>query len=976
MRWKPGWSMVALLAACGGGASGPEADPEGVDAERLRRDDQGLDLELLAGPAKQQAFPKAATSTITLTLRADVTPPTVEGRQLHASSVAVAGPLAFVSYHVPGETYGGAVDVLDISDPAFPVLVSSRAFVGEDVNAVDSDGTSVFLATSSRSFPFGETAAVRAYALDAGVIDPASGRIVALDSQIATSVRAAGGRLFAVTGATVGQLYELDPASLEIVASRRVDDARDLSLVGSVVAVHRGDRVDLFDATTLSPLNAWPFFRAHDAEARSEVRLVGGKAFLTAGSRGVHVLDAADGTILDTIAVPENNPVGLLPSDVVSNGISVVRDMMFIAQGGGGFHLAFTDRDPSTTASDVLDPYHSLSVVRFADWASSNAVAATDGAIVVANGAVGTRLIEISSLAGTRVTIASPQFGTVPPVPTGPVTLTATVEDAPIRLQRVEFYAGSKKVGEDDTDPFSVQVSNLGGDHHDFKARAVFEGGYAKDSDVRRLEHAGFRARISFGETQNAESLLTVPLGFYEAQGDLPAGYVRDLGEVFGDRGGGLYFGWNSPRDNRMYVGHNKTLPDRRYLECIRMHSNGTQWEIQVPNGTYRVRAVAGYNSWRFSPQTMEVTVEGAPLFQTTTTNEAFYVEAEHPGVIVTDGRLTLTKVSGGNSTCLYLVEVMTVADDLQPPTAPAHVGADLVHANSMILRWDASEDNSAVSHYNVYRDDVVVAQSPGTRAFVQDLDEARATTFRVTAVDLHDNESQPSRPFTVTTSTSGLADARMADAPIVIDAVADEPDWGAADRHPIVRSLAASQVEAATSRADLSGWFKVRWDFVHLYLWVQIEDDVLVTDDMAAGGTTGSNGSDDSIEVYFDLSNDRALGYCADDLQALFGYGSTESGDADLDRDGTSVIFTVAEGHYATAATATGWQLEAALPWALIDPQGRFVPEVGARFGFEIQLQDDDDGGGRDSKVAWAEVDQDGAWTSPQRMATLQLGP
>lgn len=382
--------LILGLTACGDEAKESDGDLQ----RRIEHVDEELELEPLSASGKTK-FPKASTSSITLALRAKVTPPTVGGETLYASSVAVHDDLAFVSYHQPGADYGGAVDVLDISDPTSPQLVSSLSFGDEDVNDVDSDGSRVFLAVSGERFAFPETAAVRAYDLGGGVIDAASGQVVGLASFVASGVRAAGGRLFATTGDVGGYLVELDPALLTVTASVALDDARAVDVDGSHVAVHAGDEVRLLDASSLSDVADWSFTRANDDRARSELALVGEKAFVTAGSDGVHILDAATGTVLETIAVPAANALDLLPSEVVANGLTVVRDFAFIAQGGGGFHLAFTDRDPSTTASGTLDPYTSLSRVAFSDWASSNAVASSDDVILVANGSGGVRAIAL-----------------------------------------------------------------------------------------------------------------------------------------------------------------------------------------------------------------------------------------------------------------------------------------------------------------------------------------------------------------------------------------------------------------------------------------------------------------------------------------------------------------------------------------------------------------------------------------------------
>ena len=71
----------------------------------------------------------------------------------------------------------------------------------------------------------------------------------------------------------------------------------------------------------------------------------------------------------------------------------------------------------------------------------------------------------------------------------------------------------------------------------------------------------------------------------------------------------------------------------------------------------------------------------------------------------------------------------------------------------------------------------------------------------------------------------------------------------------------------------------------------------------------------------------------------------------------------------YTTRQLPTGYQLEAAIPWSTLN----IIPTAEHTIGFDIQINDDDNGNGRDAKISWnANIDQ--AWKNPQIFGQLIL--
>ncbi len=569
-------------------------------------------------------------------------------------------------------------------------------------------------------------------------------------------------------------------------------------------------------------------------------------------------------------------------------------------------------------------------------------------------------LAETGVLENTDVSLSSPAFGAQPTAP-ATIDLTATVTNSPLPITKVVFYAGGHEVGEDTTEPYQLSLPDATGAFYDFSAEAVFEGGLRKSSTVTSITMDGVFAKVNLGGV-GAPSILAEPSGFFSDQGALPPGYIVDTGEAYSPRGEHGTFGWNTSKSAK--TGRNLNLPDTRYVDYFKFGSGTVTWEMAVPTGDYFVRAHAGRNSWRFRQVHVNLSAEGQQLFNDTTTNAAFYLDQTLHSVSVADGRMTLETGAGNDSTAnLYFVEIITDGNDYQPPSAPTGLGVSMLRSHTLQLQWSPSQDNTTVLFYRIYRGGTLVGEAEGTRFFVNGLTPGSTYNFAVRAVDMSGNESAASAALTVTTPSGAYARANSITGTITVDGAANEPEWAAAQSYTIANPITGDWGTTSVPNSDLSGRFRALWDSTNLYLLVEVTDDVVQTTDQ------------DKIEVYLDLNNDRSLGYNTDDLQLGFEYGAATSTNTDLDSDGQTVTFT-SGAHFATTLTGSGWILEAALPWGDLDIPGGFSAIGNARIGFEIHLQDDDEGDGRDAKLAWSEELIDGAWTSPQRFSTLVLSP
>jgi uncharacterized repeat protein (TIGR01451 family) len=126
-----------------------------------------------------------------------------------------------------------------------------------------------------------------------------------------------------------------------------------------------------------------------------------------------------------------------------------------------------------------------------------------------------------------------------------------------------------------------------------------------------------------------------------------PPGYVQDVGNIFADRGNGYSYGWDRDitADGRWRQSGNS--PDLRYDTFVHLikATPPAIWEIEIPNGFYRVHIAAGDPA--NTDSIFQYNIEGVLTTTYTPVAGAWWGEFTNT-CIVGDGRLTVT--SGPNS--------------------------------------------------------------------------------------------------------------------------------------------------------------------------------------------------------------------------------------------------------------------------------------------------------------------------------------
>ena len=112
---------------------------------------------------------------------------------------------------------------------------------------------------------------------------------------------------------------------------------------------------------------------------------------------------------------------------------------------------------------------------------------------------------------------------------------------------------------------------------------------------------------------------------------------------------------------------------------------------------------------------------------------------------------------SGSQAFSLVVTGLGSSVADTEAPSTPTSLTASGVTSSSVDLNWNAATDNVAVTAYDVYQGNTVIATVNGTNYAVTGLSASTAYSFRVRAKDAAGNVSGYSNTVNVTTSVQGI---------------------------------------------------------------------------------------------------------------------------------------------------------------------------------------------------------------------------
>jgi hypothetical protein len=406
-----------FLLACGQADDGEmaECDPSAtttVDGVTVTNDQCALESQVDRTMADIAIMPSADAVTsplkyvaasntkTTLTLMATVAPPVVNGKTLQASGVAFRGNYAVVSYMTIGEPVGGAVDIINVTNREKPTLTSRITFDDADVIAADFSSSVLYYAGSTSSKTVKTRALLGGIKLTSMKFDTSETGRVSLPSYAGTAVmRTSSGTTAYVTSGNDGALgaYTYSKGAFTQTFQIPLHDARSLYIDGDTVGVVGGTPglLTLVSAPKKVSMGSYKFDGADVAQSKTDVKLLGSKAFIAAGKAGVQVLSLkTPGKLLGKLPLPDAKALGLDPSYVTTNGVAVDGDLLFSANGGAGVYVA--QGSQTFTSSDDKD-VTMTTLGQLQLGTSANHVAYSGGYLIVATGPGGLKVVKVET---------------------------------------------------------------------------------------------------------------------------------------------------------------------------------------------------------------------------------------------------------------------------------------------------------------------------------------------------------------------------------------------------------------------------------------------------------------------------------------------------------------------------------------------------------------------------------------------------
>jgi len=156
-------------------------------------------------------------------------------------------------------------------------------------------------------------------------------------------------------------------------------------------------------------------------------------------------------------------------------------------------------------------------------------------------------------------------------------------------------------------------------------------------------------------------------VNFQPTSSPVPAGYLVDSGQVYGNRGNGFTYGWDTSNTSFTRDRNSSLSADQRYDTLNHMQKAGGArvWEIAVPNGTYNVFVVSGDSD--FYDSVFRINVEGVLTVSGTPTSSTHWFSGTKT-VTVSDGRLSVSNATGGSNNKICFIEITSVSTVLLAP--------------------------------------------------------------------------------------------------------------------------------------------------------------------------------------------------------------------------------------------------------------------------------------------------------------------
>ncbi|MGE5558483.1 MAG: sugar-binding protein [Bacillota bacterium] len=196
--------------------------------------------------------------------------------------------------------------------------------------------------------------------------------------------------------------------------------------------------------------------------------------------------------------------------------------------------------------------------------------------------------------------------------------------------------------------------------------------------------------------------------------------------------------------------------------------------------------------------------------------------------------------------------------------------------------------------------------------------------------------------PTPTQSSQPGTVTAKKTLNSLTIDGNLNESVW----------SIATGASKTISGNPNNTVTFGTLWDNTNLYVGTKVLDGNLYNDSTYAW-------DDDSVEIYLDANHNHGTSYDSYDRQIVKGYNDTGIW---INTGNTAGLA------HGWASVSGGYSTEVSVTWASLS----VTPAAGNTIGFDIGVNDDDNGSGRDSQLMWMGTDLN--WTNTSSFGDCDL--
>lgn len=294
---------------------------------------------------KSAGLASKSSSDFHLNLVGQVSRPEFDANSnLTATHVDYQDNFAYVSYNTIGQTFAGAVDVINLSNPLQPVLVSRMYMHDRDANVVLYDNGYLYVLGSvdaARVFDATDESYIAKIGVFNGEIDLNDVNYFYQLGNTATGITKMNNAFFVSSGED-GVIAKYDSASFSKLNEIRFADLRSVaSENGRLAVLDDTDGVKILDSdlNIVSEISTSTNF---SVDAKRTIALKANQLFVPEGEQGTGVYNVNTGELeerLPILADPDN----IAFSDKVTNAIAVNGNTTLMANGGAGLAIKVTN---------------------------------------------------------------------------------------------------------------------------------------------------------------------------------------------------------------------------------------------------------------------------------------------------------------------------------------------------------------------------------------------------------------------------------------------------------------------------------------------------------------------------------------------------------------------------------------------------------------------------------------------------------